>query len=476
MEHEVLFNPSATQQTFIDAVFSKQYKYLLFGGAVGGGKTYCALGVIILLCKVYPGSRWFVVRDSLQNLKLTTIPSFLKLCPTNFLDRFNQDTMTATMTNGSAIVFFGEQYADDKELLRWRGVETNGFVFEECGELQEKTFYKGIERAGRWIPPNGNTPPPLIMMTCNPSKNWVKKLFYDRWVAGTLPGDWLFVPSKITDNPYVSGNADYMDSLKYMPTFEYNTMVLGDWELINKTGGEFYTGFDIEKHTADVKYDPMLPLILSWDENVSPYLSCIVGQVKSTNTAGKVTNELSILDEVLGSDPNNTVEAVCKMILERFPANKHKSTVELYGDATSNKQDTKLEKGANFFSLVLGFLRAYKITNRVSKSNESVSMRGSWMNSVFEKETGGIRFIVNKKCKTVISDLMMVKKNADGSKFKEMKADPKTKVRSQAVGHTSDCIDYLMTGVFLDGYSRYKSGGGKWRPPTTGKNLSRNSF
>jgi hypothetical protein len=467
---EIVFSPSETQQTFLNAVFSGKYKYLMFGGAVGGGKTYCALGALLLLCKVYPGSRHVVVRDSLQNLKLTTIPSFLKLCPERFLQKFNQDTMTATMTNGSQIIFFGEQFDSDKELLRWHGLECNSFVFEECGELQEASFYKAIERAGRWIPPTGVQPPPLILMTCNPSRNWVKTLWYDRYTASTLPHDWFYVPSKITDNPYVSSNAEYMDSLKNLPAYEYQSMVEGDWEIMAKTGDMAYKNFDMDNHLGDYEYDPNEILFLSVDENVSPYLTCIAFQLKKTETGF----EVRMIAEVLASDPLNTVEGLTDMILKRFPPDKHKSTVELFGDATSRKQDTKLEKGSNFYSLVMGYLKAYKISERVPKSNEGVAMRLSWINAILEKEVSNIRFRIDKRCKNAISDFMLTKQAEDGSKMKTMVTNPKTKQRYQAVAHITDATDYFLCGKFSSAFSKYKQPGSNGRI-ISGKNPSPNN-
>src|SRR5450631_619541 len=101
------------------------HRVIMYGGAIRSGKSFPGIGCLFLLCKMYPGSRWIVVRNTLINLKKTTIPPFYKICPTNFISKFNQDTMTVTFTNGSQIVFFGENYQDDKELLRFRGLEFN---------------------------------------------------------------------------------------------------------------------------------------------------------------------------------------------------------------------------------------------------------------------------------------------------------------------------------------------------------------
>ena len=270
MATQVLFAPSPKQEEFMQAAFSGNYTFLLFGGAIRGGKTFCTLGTLLLLCKMYPGSRWAIVRDTLTTIKRNVVPSFIKICPDSFLKSYNQDLQVITLVNGSEILLFAENYDEDKLLLRWRGLEVNGFVLEEANELQEASFYKAIERAGTFIPLEGNKPKPLIMLTCNPSAGWVKELFYDRWKNGTLPDGWMYLPSKITDNPFIADDADYMASLRQMPRYEYEVYVNGNWDLQVKTGGEFYKAFDLDQHVAACTYDPALPLHLSFDDNVVP--------------------------------------------------------------------------------------------------------------------------------------------------------------------------------------------------------------
>ena len=71
-----------------------------------------------MLCKVYPNSRWAIVRKDLPTLKRNTIPSFQKIVPRSFMKSYNQDTQTVKFTNGSEIMFFAENYAQDKDLNR----------------------------------------------------------------------------------------------------------------------------------------------------------------------------------------------------------------------------------------------------------------------------------------------------------------------------------------------------------------------
>lgn len=226
----VLFEPYPKQNEFLEAVFSGKYRFVLYGGAIRGGKTYAMLGTFILLCKLFPGSRWAIVRDSLPTLKRNTIPSFEKICPKNFISKYNQDTQVVTFNNGSQILFFAENYNDDKELNRWKGLEVNGFGLEECNELQEVSFYKAIERAGTYIPKTGTKPPPVIMCTCNPSDGWVKRLWYTRHRDGTLPTEWKYIAATILDNPAICSDEAYMRSLKDLPPYQYDLFVNGNWD------------------------------------------------------------------------------------------------------------------------------------------------------------------------------------------------------------------------------------------------------
>lgn len=467
----VLFDPSPKQIEFLEAVFSGKYRVILFGGAIRGGKTYAGLGALLLLCRFYPGSIWAVVRDSLPTLKRTTIKSFRKICPVSFIQSYNQETQTVTMKNGSQIIFFPENYDDDKELDRWKGLEVSGFLLEECNELQEAAFWKAIERSGSFIPKEGvKKAKPLVMLTCNPSNNWVKKLIYDKWekVDGQeLPEAWLYIPSKITDNPFVMQDAEYIESLKALPTYQYEVFVNGNWNIQLKIGGEYLKCFELDIHVdkhlpPDLKavYDPTLPLHISWDDNVNPYLPCGIFQVKiqADIVNGKTVKHyvVKMIDEIAAVNPTNTVKWVCSEIERRYKG--HQAGMFVYGDATAEKEDTKMEKGYSFYRLILDYLKVFKPVSRVLSSNLAVVMRGAWLNTILEKEVGNIKMVFAEKCKTAINDFILLKEDENGAKQKLMETDPKTKVRYQKVGHFTDLLEYFMTACFLEQFNKWQAG------------------
>jgi len=471
---EILFDPFPNQMTFLEKVFSFKYSVLLFGGAIRGGKTFCVLGALLILCKMFPRSRWAVVRDTLATLKRNTIPSFRKICPDSFcvggsLDNaYNQDTQTVTFKNGSQIFFFAENYDADKELFRWRGLEVNGFVLEEINELQKKSFNKAIERAGTHVIRDGKQPPPLILATMNPAQNWTKETFYLPHTTGTLPEKWFYLTSKIFDNVFMS--AEYIESLKTLPKHEYKIFVDGDWNVVAQTGGEFYRSFNVQQHTIgnEIKqdtgrpelYDPTRPIHLSFDENVNPYITATVWQIFENDPRfglpDQVVRVFVQIDEFCLTQPDNKIDKLCERISEKYRG--HETGLFIYGDATSKKDDVKLEVGANLYTIIHDRLRVFNPINRVPNANPSVVSRGNFQNSVFEVYFRSNAILIGSNCRNSCSDYLNVKQDADGTKKKSTEVNAETKVTFQPFGHTSDANDYFLIVALRDDYEFYLKG------------------
>ena len=443
----------------MDAIASERYRFVLYGGAIGGGKTIWGLSTLLIMCQLFPKSRWCVVRENSEKIRTTTIPSFRKLNPSG---KLRENPFEYTHPNGSVILFKGENYDQDKEGFWLRGLEVNGFLFEEINECQEQTLDIAFSRAGRWeCEPR---PRPVILATCNPSNNWVKTRIYDHWRASTLPDKWLYIPAKVTDNPHLT--EDYLEQLKYLPRHKYMSLVEGDWDVQLKVGGEFYKSFEMEKHIGSCPYDPALPLHISWDDNVVPYLPCGIFQLQ-----GK---ELRMVAEITGINPYNTIKAVCNEIKRLYP--NHNTGMFVYGDATAEKQDTKIEKGMSFYRIVAQELAQYHPKMRVTPSNPSVIQRGNFINSCLEHNYKGIRFTVDTSCKETIKDFVLLKEASDGTKLKEMATDPITKARFQKVGHFTDLTDYIFCSAFAVEFDAYQRGPGDSTMMASRSPLKRNSY
>lgn len=310
--------------------------------------------------------------------------------------------------------------------------------------MQQKTFYKCIERSGSHIIPN--YPKPIILATCNPANNWVKTLIYNKWKLNELPPNWLYIPSKITDNPFIE--ADYIESLKSMPKYEYEVFVNGNWDLQERSGAEFYKYFSLDKHVGKCAYNPALPLHISIDENVNPYLPLGIFQIND--------KFVRMIDLVLGVNPKNTIKNVCDEFKFRYP--HHEAGLYIYGDATSQKEDVKQEKGYNLFRIIENELKQYRPVMRVSKSNPSVKTRGEFINTILYNEFNGINFMISDKLTEAINDFCNTKESPDGTKDKTKVKDAKSGISYQPFGHISDLTDYLICEAFKEDYRKFLHG------------------
>jgi hypothetical protein len=217
--------------------------------------------------------------------------------------------------------------------------------------------------------------------------------------------------------------------------------------------------FSSDKHMAWVDYDPNLDLWISFDENRNPYFPCIFAQV-----AG---NELRIIDEIAARNPYNTLEWMCDEIIRRYWVEDsergsvhHTGKVYICGDATSKKEDVKLEQGANFYTLVAKYLNCFKPELRNRDSNPNNKMRQNFVNAVLGLEYSYIKVRVHPKCTHMKEDFQNVKENPNkkvGGKDKHTETVNGVK-GVQRYGHFGDAFDYLICEARSDAYNSYQNG------------------
>jgi hypothetical protein len=230
-ETELFVKTFEDQDEFIEAVLSGKYKNLMYAGHIRSGKTIAILLILVLLCKVFPGSRWCVVRESLPKLKKTTIPTFFKYCcPPNFVKHYNKSELVFTAKNNSQILFMSQNFEADPELTSFWGLEVNGFFLNQSDELQKEMFDMSIMRRGQWkIDP---MPPSLTLLDANPCANWSKTNFYDPYMSGELPSDFFFKPADMNKNPHIT--EDYKRDLKKtLPVELFERFCNNNWDVVD---------------------------------------------------------------------------------------------------------------------------------------------------------------------------------------------------------------------------------------------------
>src|SRR5690606_8869681 len=146
--------------------------------------------------------------------------------------KVNQQDHTVIFKNGTEVIFMAEDYKNDNDFDRFKGVEVNGFLLEQMEELNEGLLdastilpgrhkIEGVDKKGLPL----KQPKPLIMANMNPTLAWPKKKIYDPWSKGQLPKDWLYVPAKITDNPALAEDVDYMSRLTNLDDLTRRRMI-----------------------------------------------------------------------------------------------------------------------------------------------------------------------------------------------------------------------------------------------------------
>lgn len=361
----VLFQPFPKQQEFIDAVFSGKYRYLFFGGAAGGGKSIVLTGTLILLCKIFPNSKWHVIRRDSTKLQKTSIPTFNKIVPRNFLVKFVDQV--AYFNNGSQIHFVPENFIHDKDLNWMDGLETNGFILEEVQELQEATFNKAKLRAGRNI--IDPMPPILLLCSGNPSLTWSKRVFVEPHREGKLEAPYYFLQSLMTDNPSLT--KEYIEGMKTLDSMTYRRYVQGDWDVID-VDRPFAYAFSMERHVKKLpKPSKKLPVYLSFDFNVDP-ITCIAVQTNLKDWI-RVHKEYRLT--------NSDIYKLCAEIKRDLGEYYFYVT----GDASGTNRSALTKDNANYYTVIINQLGISPNQLKLPNANPLIADNRVLINSLLER-------------------------------------------------------------------------------------------
>jgi len=383
-----------------------------------------------------------------------------------YVAKINKSDLTYTFTNGSVITLFPESYNQDKDMTRFHGLEVNGFGLDELSEFQQQTLNKCFERAGSWLnaEPNdeGYKPRPLVLATCNPTKNWVKSEIYDKYINGIegksdkLKDGWAYIPAKVSDNPFV--DQEYKDNLKKNLTpINYQRFVDGDWEYVESNGHEWIYNFNYPQHVTKVDYNPNLPSFLTFDFNVWPYMTLLCFQLIPKENGYTVR----FYDEFCLSHPKNTGEDCCKAWIEKYPKRHGKVPVSYCGDASG---ESKVEGFGDIkaFNQIRTTLAPYlhSTSNRVYKRKFFNEFVRKFLNDIFSGSLrGGLEVTIEideTRCPKLIKDIQESIESPNGGFIKEKVVDEKTKVKYEKNGHCVDAAKYGLLSVFSELYeTRY---------------------
>lgn len=277
------------------------------------------------------------------------------------------------------------------------------------------------------------------------------------------PPDMVIIESTYLNNFWVVGSPDggygYYDR-QTIADFEkdkerdydyYRIYALGDWGSI-KTGGEFWWAFDNTRHKTTKGYDKTLPIHVSIDNNVLPYISISLWQ---TSFDGFVHDDVQI-HEIAACDPHNTVTQAAGLLVQWLHGIGYTDVVYLYGDASTKANNTIDEEKRSFFDKFKEKIEDnFVVVDRIPRNNPSVLMSGEFINAIYSGDIPNIRISIHDSCLVSLEDYIMTKKDANGSVLKKRIRDKTTGQSYEEFGHFSDTKRYIITELHKDAYTSF---------------------
>ena len=229
--------PNDRQKLFL----SDRHRYVAFGGARGGGKSWAIRTKAILLGYGRPGITQTIIRRTYPELYKNHIKPMLQFLPQGAY-RYNDGRKELTFPNGSTILF--GYCNNDRDLLQYQGNQTDILYIDEATQFTEEQFRvlnSSVRGTGDF--------PRRTYLTCNPGgvgHGWVKRLFVDRLFEGKEnPDDYSFIRSRLVDNKILmEAEPDYVATLEALPYKLRQAWLEGDWNIFE---GQFFEEFRTTK-------------------------------------------------------------------------------------------------------------------------------------------------------------------------------------------------------------------------------------
>lgn len=221
---------------------------------------------------------------------------------------------------------------------------------------------------------------------------------------------------------------------------------------VAKSGGEYLNCFDRGTHvkhlTPEQKLDTSLPIHITFDFNVKPYMTAQVWQIHRKSDYHIIVR---CVKEYALEHPRNTTEDICSAIMTDY--GNHRAGALYYGDASGNNQNTISKDQRHNYSVIEKHLRPLltDFSKRVLKSNPSHLRRRDFLNKIFAGGTFEgtlVEIEISSECPKLIADCQFVMETVDGHMEKKKVTDKDTGQTYEKYGHQLDAMVYFICSAF----------------------------
>lgn len=227
----------------------EEHRYVGYGGARGGGKSWFVRWKATLLCLNYPGIKVLITRKTYPELLNNHIDPLRKMLPREAAT-YNKSEKRFLFPNGSTIKL--GYCNNDGDLGQYQGAEFDIWFADEAGQFQE-SWLTEIDACVR----GANDFPKRTYYTLNPggpSHGYFKRLFIDqRFEANEHPEDYAFIQALVQDNVALQQKQpEYIRALEKLPMRLRKAWLEGRWDVFE---GQFFEEFrDDPEHYEDGMY------------------------------------------------------------------------------------------------------------------------------------------------------------------------------------------------------------------------------
>lgn len=250
MDIDSLINPQPKQKVALDTFFLPECKYLLYGGAMAGGKSY------LLRWAALTYLLWITEKTGIRNIPIGLFSEDYPTLKDRQVARIKREfpdwmgELRDSREEGFAF-HLSDEYGGGRILLRnlddpskYMSSEFAGQFVEELTRDPEQTFtdlrnrlrYPGVEDV-------------KFMGASNPGgvgHGWVKKFFIDKDTTDPEQDRFFYVHANVYDNKYIDPN--YVKQLEALPEQQRKAYLEGSWDIF---AGQYFPEFSIDKHVVD---------------------------------------------------------------------------------------------------------------------------------------------------------------------------------------------------------------------------------